>query len=61
MTLRRAVLREHVAPLIGLAVREDQRGLVAQNAVTLAQAAYEPGAQVWGLWDDAAPVVAAGG
>jgi diamine N-acetyltransferase len=51
MIERRAVLRDHVAALIGLAVGEDQRGLVAVNAVTLAQAAYEPGARVWGLWE----------
>lgn len=56
MTLRRPVLREHVTPLIALAVGQDQRGLVAENAVTLAQAAYEPGAEVWGLWEGGTPV-----
>ncbi len=57
MTLtRRRVGREDVNPLIRLDVHEAQRGLVAPNAVTLAQAAYEPGAHVWGLWDGAVPV-----
>ena len=57
MTLaRRPVERDHLGPLIRLDVREDQRGLVAPNAVTIAQVAYEPGAHVWGLWDGQTPV-----
>ena len=50
------VSRADVGALIALAVREDQEGRVAPNAVTLAQAAYEPGAHVWGLWDDGTAV-----
>jgi diamine N-acetyltransferase len=53
---RRDVVRDHVAALIRLAVRDDQCGLVAPNVRTLAEAAYEPGARVWGLWCDDAPV-----
>lgn len=54
---RRPVTRETVDALIGLDVAAGQEGLVAPNAVTLAQAAYEqPGAYVWGLWDAAVPV-----
>ena len=57
MTLvRRRVERADVNPLIRLEVRQDQRGLVAPNAVTLAQAAHEPGAHVWGLWEGEEPV-----
>jgi diamine N-acetyltransferase len=56
MLERRPVLRDHVLPLIGLSVRPDQAGLVSDNATTLAQAAYETGSYVWGLWDGAAPV-----
>jgi diamine N-acetyltransferase len=48
---RRPVLREHVLPLIGLKVRPDQADLVSSNAKTLAEAAYETGSTVWGLWD----------
>jgi diamine N-acetyltransferase len=51
MLTRRPVLRDHVLPLIRLTVRPDQSNLVSNNAKTLAQAAYEPGAAVWGLWD----------
>jgi diamine N-acetyltransferase len=56
MLVRRPVLREHIVPLIGLTVRADQAGLVSSNVKTLAQAAYEPGAYVWGLWYEAVPV-----
>ena len=57
MTLSsRLVARADVRALCRLDVREDQGGRVAPNAVTIAQAAYEPGARVWGLWVDEAPV-----
>jgi diamine N-acetyltransferase len=56
MLERRPVLRAHVLPLIGLTVRPDQLDLVSSNAKTLAEAAYETGSVVWGLWDDTALV-----
>jgi diamine N-acetyltransferase len=57
MTLaRRPVQRDHVQSLLRLVVRPDQVGLVSTNAKTLAQAAYEKGSHVWGLWDDETPV-----
>jgi diamine N-acetyltransferase len=57
MTLeKRPVTRDHVRALIGLDVLPGQRDLVSPNVKTLAQAAYEPGAYVWGLWDGPAPV-----
>jgi diamine N-acetyltransferase len=46
----RPVERSHVHPLIALATRPDQAGLVSPNVVTLAQAPYETGALVLGLW-----------
>jgi diamine N-acetyltransferase len=52
MLERRAVQRDHVLPLIGLKVRPDQEDLVSSNAKTLAEAAYETGSYVWGLWDE---------
>ncbi len=52
MLTRRPVLRGHVRPLILIKVRPDQQDLVSDNAKTLAQAAYETGSYVWGLWDD---------
>ena len=51
MLVRRLVLRDHVPPLIRLIVRPDQQDLVSSNAKTLAEAAYEAGSHVWGLWD----------
>jgi diamine N-acetyltransferase len=52
----RAVTRETLWPLIGLAVRDDQRDLVSSNMKTFAEAPYEPGAMVRGLWDGEVPV-----
>jgi diamine N-acetyltransferase len=52
----RPVTRDTLWPLIRLAVRDDQRDLVATNMQTLAEAAYEPGSVVWGLWDGEEPV-----
>jgi diamine N-acetyltransferase len=52
MLVRRPVLRAHVRSLIRIKVRPDQDDLVSNNAKTLAQAAYEKGSYVWGLWDD---------
>ena len=48
----RAANRDDLGKLLNLKVREDQENLVAPNAVTLAQAAYEqPGSYVWGIWN----------
>jgi diamine N-acetyltransferase len=52
----RPVTRETLWPLIDLSVRDDQRDLVSSNMKTLAEAPYEPGAIVWGLWDGEDPV-----
>lgn len=56
MVTFREVTRDTVDALIALEVAAHQRHLVTANVVTLAQAAYEPGAHVWGLYDGAAPV-----
>ncbi len=53
---RRAVSYENVNALLRLKTGADQDGLVAPNPVTLAQAAYEPGSHVWGLYDGDTPV-----
>ena len=50
------MVQDHVLPLIALSAGERQGGLVAGNAKTLAQAADEPGSDVWGLWLDKEPV-----
>ena len=53
----RGANRGNLDQLLKLKVREDQENLVAPNAVTLAQSAYEqPGSYVWGIWDGEQPV-----
>ena len=56
MLEKRAVTRDHLWPLIGLSVRHDQQDLVSSNMKTFAEAPFEPGSRVWGLWVDATPV-----
>jgi diamine N-acetyltransferase len=56
MLEKRPVLRDQLWDLIGLAVRPDQTDLVSSNMKTFAEAPYEPGARVWGLWDGTRPV-----
>lgn len=53
---RRAVTRDTLWPLIALEVRADQRDLVSPNIRTFAEAPFETGARVWGLWDGDEPV-----
>jgi diamine N-acetyltransferase len=53
---RRDVTRETLWPLIRLEVRPDQRDLVSSNMKTFAEAPYETGSRVWGLWDGDVPV-----
>ncbi len=43
-------------PLIDLQVSSEQADFVAPNAVTLAQAAYETGSEVLGIWRENEPV-----
>lgn len=50
MLERREITRETLSPLLRLKLRPGQEHLVAPAAVTIAQAAYEPGSHVWGLW-----------
>lgn len=56
MLERRVIDRDNVGALIALRVRADQCDLVADNAVTLAEAPFETGARVWGLWEGQVPV-----
>jgi len=53
---KRPVHRDHLFELIALEVRPDQRDLVTANLFTFAEAAYEPGSAVWGLWVGPVPV-----
>ena len=51
MIERRAIDRDTVHVIRKLDVHPTQRDLVAPNVVTLAEAPYETGSRVWGLWD----------
>jgi diamine N-acetyltransferase len=50
MLERRPPTREGLDALLQLRVAPSQTGLVAEPAKTLAQAQFEPGSHVWGLW-----------
>lgn len=52
----RPVERAHVGALAALAIKPGQIGLVSANALTLAEAAYEPAASVFGIWNGTTPV-----
>lgn len=52
----RPVEKAHVRPLAALQVADNQVDLVSPNAITMAQAPFEPGALVRGIWDSDRPV-----
>jgi diamine N-acetyltransferase len=56
MLEKRLVTRDHLWPLINLTVRPDQHDLVSSNMKTFAEAPFEPGSRVWGLWVGETPV-----
>lgn len=57
---RREITQETLGALLRLKVRSEQSHLVAPNAVTIAEDAYEDGTFVWGLWvgDEAVGLIA---
>jgi diamine N-acetyltransferase len=56
MLEKRTVTRDHLWPLINLSVRPDQSDLVSSNMKTFAEAPFEPGSHIWGLWVGETPV-----
>lgn len=52
----RELTRDTLIAVLDLAVHDAQTGLVASNAVTVAQAQYEPYSLVRGLWSGEDPV-----
>lgn len=56
MTDIRPLSRDTLMPLLKLKVREDQSDFVAPNVMTVAQATFEGGAEIYGLWDGETPV-----
>lgn len=56
MMQAREIDRDTVEDMMRLSVAPDQRRFVAPNAVTIAQAHYEPAAWLRGLWHGTTPV-----
>ena len=53
--LRRAA-RDDIVPLLQLNVADDQQDFVVHNAMTIAQAAFEPNTDILGIWAGNRPV-----
>jgi len=51
MTQIRPFAEDDIRSLFALDVRRDQDGRVAPNTVTVAQSIFEPGSEIFGLWD----------
>ncbi|MDG1431699.1 MAG: GNAT family N-acetyltransferase [Paracoccaceae bacterium] len=56
MTDIKLLTADAVMPLIKLDVSDDQRDFVASNAVTMAQSLFEPGNEIYGIWEGETPV-----
>ena len=56
MTDIRPLCRDTLMPLLRLKVSEAQNDFVAPNVMTVAQATFEGGAEIYGLWDADTPV-----
>jgi diamine N-acetyltransferase len=52
----RPIKRDDLLPLLQLSVAEAQKEFIVHNAITLAQAAYEPNASIFGIWVGDEPV-----
>ncbi|MEX0320508.1 MAG: GNAT family N-acetyltransferase [Ruegeria sp.] len=56
MTDFRLLTKDTLRPLAALNVREAQIGFVASNLMTMAQSIFEPGSEIYGIWNDDIPV-----
>ncbi|UAB89692.1 GNAT family N-acetyltransferase [Ruegeria sp. SCSIO 43209] len=52
----RLLTRETLRPIAALSVRDDQTTFVAPNLMTMAQSLFEPGSEIYGIWEDETPV-----
>lgn len=52
----RPLTAETLRLLAALEVRADQETFVASNLMTMAQAPFEPGSEIFGIWDGDVPV-----
>ncbi|MCG7522160.1 N-acetyltransferase [Ruegeria sp. Ofav3-42] len=43
--------RDTLRPLAALSVREEQANFIATNLMTMAQSIFEPGSEIYGIWD----------
>ncbi len=48
--------RKHVRALYFMTIRPEQQDFVSPNGVTMAEAPFEPGSEVFGIWQDDTPV-----
>ncbi len=52
----RPLIRESLRPLATLSVHDEQATFVASNLMTMAQSMFEPGSEIYGIWEDETPV-----
>ncbi|WP_170766461.1 GNAT family N-acetyltransferase [Ruegeria lacuscaerulensis] len=48
--------RDTLRPLAALNVHDEQTSFVASNLMTMAQSIFEPGSEIYGIWEKATPV-----
>lgn len=48
--------QDTLRPLAGLRVRDSQTTFVASNLMTMAQSIFEPGSEIYGVWEQTTPV-----
>ena len=48
--------RKHVRALYFMTIRPEQQDFVSPNGVTMAEAPFEPGSEVFSIWQDDTPV-----
>ncbi|MDG2341197.1 MAG: GNAT family N-acetyltransferase [Paracoccaceae bacterium] len=56
MTDIKPLTSKTLMPLIKLDVAAHQQGFVAPNAITMAQSLFEPGNEIYGIWEGETPV-----
>ncbi|WP_171177850.1 N-acetyltransferase [Ruegeria sp. HKCCD8929] len=56
MTDFRLLTKDTLRPLAALNVREEQTSFVSSNLMTMAQSVFEPGSEIYGIWNDDTPL-----
>ncbi|WP_299661684.1 N-acetyltransferase [uncultured Ruegeria sp.] len=52
----RLLTRDTLRALAALSVHDEQTKFVASNLMTMAQSIFEPGSEIYGIWEDKTPV-----